>query len=97
MSATVDLPGNSQNGFDDTVWEEDRILATKGFEQTELAVPKDRLSKAGATVEVISLASGEIKGWDKKDWRRTVKVDKTLDEAVRRSPCFERELGRPGM
>jgi protease I len=56
------------------------ILATNGFEQAELEVPRDRLSKAGATVDVVSLASGEIKGWDKKDWGRPVKVDKTLDE-----------------
>jgi len=44
------------------------ILATHGFEQAELEVPRDRLKKAGATVDVISLANGEIKGWDKKDW-----------------------------
>ena len=30
---------------------------------------------------MVSLASGEIKGWDKKDWGRRVKVDKTLDQA----------------
>jgi protease I len=56
------------------------ILATNGFEQSELEVPLDRLEKAGATVEVISPEAGEIKG-DKKDWGRPVKVDKTLDEA----------------
>lgn len=57
------------------------ILATNGFEQAELEVPLERLKKAGATVDVISLAAGEIRGWDKKDWGRPVKVDKTLDEA----------------
>lgn len=56
------------------------ILATHGFEQSELEVPRDRLKKAGATVEVISLAAGEIKGWDMKDWGRPVKVDKSLDQ-----------------
>ena len=56
------------------------ILATNGFEQSELEVPRDRLKKAGATVDIVSLAAGEIKGWDKKDWGRTVKVDKTLDQ-----------------
>jgi protease I len=55
------------------------ILATNGFEQAELEVPRDRLKEAGAAVEVISLMAGEIKGWDKKDWGRPVKVDKTLD------------------
>jgi protease I len=57
------------------------ILATNGFEQSELEVPRDTLKSAGATVEIISLAAGEIKGWDKKDWGRPVKVDKTLDQA----------------
>ena len=56
------------------------ILATHGFEQSELEVPRDRLRKAGATVEIISLASGEIRGWDKKDWGRPVNVDKTLGQ-----------------
>jgi protease I len=55
------------------------ILATNGFEQSELEVPRDSLKEAGATVEVVSLQAGEIKGWDKKDWGRPVKVDKTLD------------------
>jgi protease I len=57
------------------------ILATNGFEQSELEMPRDTLKAAGATVEIISLQAGEIKGWDKKDWGRSVKVDKTLDEA----------------
>jgi protease I len=56
------------------------ILATHGFEQSELEVPRDRLKKAGATVEVISMADGEIKGWDMNDWGRPVKVDKSLDQ-----------------
>jgi protease I len=56
------------------------ILATNGFEQSELEVPRDTLKKAGATVEIVSLAAGEIKGWDMKDWGRPVKVDKTLDQ-----------------
>jgi DJ-1/PfpI family len=44
------------------------ILATNGFEQSELEVPRDSLKQAGATVDVVSLQAGEIKGWDKKDW-----------------------------
>lgn len=57
------------------------ILATNGFEQSELMMPRDTLKEAGATVEIISLKAGEIKGWDQKDWGQSVKVDKTLDEA----------------
>jgi protease I len=56
------------------------ILATNGFEQAELEVPRDRLKAAGAAVDIVSLQAGEIKGWDKKDWGRPVKVDKTLDQ-----------------
>ncbi len=57
------------------------ILATHGFEQSELEVPRDKLRAAGAAVHVVSLERGEIKGWDKKDWGRPVPVDKTLTEA----------------
>jgi protease I len=57
------------------------ILATNGFEQSELEVPLKKLREAGATVDVVSLQSGEIKGWEKKDWGRAVPVDRTLDEA----------------
>jgi protease I len=32
------------------------ILATNGFEQAELEVPRDRLKEAGATVDVVSPA-----------------------------------------
>jgi hypothetical protein len=39
---------------------------------------RDKLMAAGATVDIVSLQAGEINGWDKKDWGRPVKVDKTL-------------------
>ncbi len=57
------------------------ILATNGFEQSELEVPRDRLKAAGAEVHVVSPEKGEIKGWDQKDWGRPVKVDKALGDA----------------
>ena len=56
------------------------ILATHGFEQSELEVPRDRLKEAGAVVVIASPESGEIKGWDKKDWGRPVRVDKALSQ-----------------
>ena len=56
------------------------ILATHGFEQSELEVPRDKLKAAGATVHVVSPEKGSIKGWEKKDWGRPVQVDRTLDE-----------------
>jgi protease I len=57
------------------------ILATDGFEQSELMKPRQALDEAGAQTEVISLKSGSIKGWNHTDWGETVKVDKTLDSA----------------
>jgi protease I len=54
------------------------ILATHGFEQSELEVPRDKLKAAGAQVDIVSPEKGEIKGWDMKDWGRPVKVDKQL-------------------
>jgi protease I len=56
------------------------ILATHGFEQSELEVPRDKLKAAGATVHVVSPEKGEIKGWDMKDWGRPVTVDRQLDD-----------------
>ena len=69
------------------------ILSTHGFEQSELEVPLKKLREAGATVDVVSLESGEITGWDKKDWGRSVPVDKTLDEV---SPADYDALVLPG-
>ena len=57
------------------------ILATDGFEQSELMKPRDNLNKAGIETTVVSLESGEIKGWDQTDWGDSVKVDKTVKEA----------------
>jgi protease I len=57
------------------------IVATHGFEQAELEVPRDKLKAAGAKVDIASPDAGEIKGWDKTDWGRPVKVDKKLDDA----------------
>ena len=57
------------------------ILATNGFEQSELEQPKATLEKAGYECIVVSPEEGEIKGWDEKDWGDAVPVDLTLEEA----------------
>lgn len=57
------------------------ILATDGFEQSELVAPREALLEAGATVHVVSLKSGSIKGWNEKDWGESIDVDATLEEA----------------
>ena len=56
------------------------ILATDGFEQSELMKPKANLESAGIETTVVSLEQGEIKGWDQKDWGDSVAVDKTVDD-----------------
>ncbi|GAB5347966.1 type 1 glutamine amidotransferase domain-containing protein [Alteriqipengyuania sp. 357] len=58
------------------------ILATNGFEQSELFDPKQNLENAGIETEVVSLEAGEIKAWDKDDWGKTIKVDKTVDDVA---------------
>ncbi len=57
------------------------ILATNGFEQSELQTPLDKLRAAGATVHVVSPEPGKIRGWNHKDWGDDVSVDKTLASA----------------
>jgi protease I len=56
------------------------ILATHGFEQSELEVPLQRLRHAGAEVVVVSPEKGQIRGWKNKDWGESVTVDKVLGE-----------------
>ena len=56
------------------------ILATHGFEQSELQVPLERLRHAGAEVVVVSPEKGQIRGWKDKDWGESVNVDKVLGE-----------------
>lgn len=59
------------------------IMATDGFEQSELMVPQQKLSEAGAKVEIAAPQSrmnkAEIRGWDQKDWGKSVKVDKDIE------------------
>ena len=56
------------------------ILATNGFEESELKSPKEAMEKEGFTVDIVSLKSGEIKGWSDGNWSNSYKVDKTIDE-----------------
>lgn len=57
------------------------ILATDGYEQSELVQPLEKLREAGATVHVLSIKEGEIKGWDETDWGDSVKVDRLVKDA----------------
>lgn len=57
------------------------ILATDGFEQSELLEPKDALDHAGATVHIVSPKAGKIRAWFKTDWGKDVDVDVKLADA----------------
>ena len=44
------------------------IMATHGFEESELFKPLEELKARGAKVQVAAPEAGEIKGWQHKDW-----------------------------
>jgi protease I len=58
------------------------ILATDGFEQSELEVPRDKLKKAGALVHVAAPKGRKdkksIRGWKDGDWGAAIPVDSEL-------------------
>lgn len=56
------------------------ILATDGFEQSELVEPKKAIENAGGTAHIISPNSGEIKGWDEDNWGDKFSVDVKLED-----------------
>ena len=58
------------------------ILATHGFEQSELEVPHAKLREHGATVDIVTPDGEDIKGWDGDDWGRSVSATKALSEAL---------------
>jgi protease I len=57
------------------------ILATDGFEQSELLEPRAALTEAGAAAEVIAPKDGSIRGWKHGDWGLEVEVDRNLKQA----------------
>ena len=57
------------------------ILATDGYEQSELMQPLALLKKAGFSVDVIAPKPGTIRGWKDKDWGDSVAVDVELANA----------------
>jgi protease I len=56
------------------------ILATDGFEQSELEKPREALDAEGAETKVVSPVS-KPKGWSGKDWGRAVTTDVALADA----------------
>src|SRR4051794_11855410 len=57
------------------------ILATDGFEQSELLEPRRALQEAGASTVIIAPHRGAIRAWKHANWGDEVPVDVTLAAA----------------
>jgi protease I len=57
------------------------ILATDGFEYSELAVPRKELMSLGAEVEIVSPKEGKIQGWKHHEKADALQVDRRLQDA----------------
>lgn len=59
------------------------ILATHGFEESELKSPKSALAEAGVVVDVVSPEGESIRAWSgpEKNWGDYYPVDRSLDSA----------------
>jgi len=57
------------------------ILAADMFERVELEEPRKALEDAGAETEIVSIHDGEIQGFDHFEPAKTIKVDRTVEEA----------------
>jgi protease I len=57
------------------------ILFTDGVEQVEFTKPRDALLEAGATIEVVSLKSDPVQGFNHLDKGDTFPVDRVVAEA----------------
>jgi protease I len=58
------------------------IVATNGFEQSELLEPKKALEEAGYECVVAGPETGQIRGWNHGEWGEKVDVDCGLDEVA---------------
>jgi protease I len=58
------------------------ILATEGFEPSELNYPLKTLREHGATVEILAPGGHQqLRGWDKTAWTDGVAVDRPVEDA----------------
>jgi len=58
------------------------ILATDGFEESELTSPMKALKENGASVHIVSTDSGKIKSWKDGNWNMEINVDKTVNDVT---------------
>ena len=56
------------------------IIATNGFEQSELMEPRKLLEAAGIKTTLASPTQGKIRGWNNGEWGLSVTVDKDIEE-----------------
>jgi len=57
------------------------ILVADGFEQIELTGPKEALEAAGAAIQIVSPAEGEVQGWNHDEKADRFPVDMPLNRA----------------
>lgn len=57
------------------------VLATNGFEESELFEPKKALEENGAAVHIVALEEGKIKAWNHGNWSKEIGVDVVVDDA----------------
>lgn len=57
------------------------ILACDGFEESELFEPKKALEEVGVECIIVSPNEGKIKGWNEKNWGKSIDVDMTVVDA----------------
>jgi len=67
--------GNALNG------KKVAVLATHGFEESELVKPLLALKEAGATAHVVAPDEGSIRAWRHGEWSQEINVDVPLDRA----------------
>lgn len=58
------------------------ILVDNGFEEAELASPKEAFEQAGAKVDIVSPQPEKVRSWVYTDWGKDYPVDVQLDNAV---------------
>lgn len=56
------------------------ILATDGFEESELKSPREAMEKEGFQTEIVSIKPDKIKAWNEGNWSEEYPVDKTINQ-----------------
>ncbi len=57
------------------------VVATDGFEQSELMKPVEALQTCGVKVDILSPEGDQIRGWTEKNWGQIIKADYSIGEA----------------